>query len=158
MQRPSKSSFDLWNLSQKARGYRFLEHITDAEIEAYGSNLDEAFENAGKALEDTMVDIKTIRPELEEKITLRGRDKQELLYQLLEHLISKQETEGMLYSNFICKISRKNAELTLESTIRGEKYDSARHEQKTAIKAPTFHEMIIDEKSVPVKIHFLLDL
>ncbi|MGI0036609.1 MAG: archease, partial [Nitrososphaera sp.] len=35
-------------------GYRFLDHMTDALIEAYGSTLEEAFENAGKALSDTM--------------------------------------------------------------------------------------------------------
>jgi SHS2 domain-containing protein len=44
-----------------AGGYRFLDHMTDAIIEAYGSTLEEAFENAAKALCDTMIDLKTGR-------------------------------------------------------------------------------------------------
>jgi SHS2 domain-containing protein len=142
----------------EAEGYRFLEHITDAEIEAYGSTLEEAFENAGKALEDTMVDIRTIRQVSDERITVEGKDKQELLYEWLESLIAKQDIEGTLYSKFICKISRRNKELILEAQVSGEKFDPSRHEQKTAVKAPTFHEMIIDEESIPMKMHFLLDL
>jgi SHS2 domain-containing protein len=145
---------------QKTKGYRFLEHITDAEIEAYGSNLDEAFENAGRALEDTMVDIKTIRQKKEDRITVQGKDKQELLYEWLEFLITKQDTEGMLYSKFICKISRENSKLFLEAQAFGEKFDPERHEQKTAIKAPTYYDMLIDESSDQegIKLKFLLDL
>jgi hypothetical protein len=41
-----------------AGGYRFLDHMTDAVIEAYGTTLEEAFENAAKALCDTMIDTK----------------------------------------------------------------------------------------------------
>jgi SHS2 domain-containing protein len=151
-------------LKQKeAEGYRFLEHIADAEIEAYGSDLMEAFENAARALEDTMVDIKTIRADKYEKITIQAKDKEGLLYQWLESLISKQDTEGMIYSNFDCKISRPNDNLTLEASVAGEKFDPARHEQKTAIKAPTFHQMLIDENNFSegryrVKLRFLLDL
>ena len=145
-------------LSAEAKGYRFLEHITDAEIEAYGSTLEKAFENAGKALEDTMVDIKTIRPKSEEHIKVEGKDMQELLYAWLESLIAKQDTDGMVYSKFDCKISRGKNVFTLEATVSGEKFDLKRHEEKTAIKAPTFHQMTINENSIPIKIHFILDL
>jgi SHS2 domain-containing protein len=145
-------------LGAEGIGYRFLEHITDAEIEAYGSNLEEAFENAGKALEDTMVDIEEIRPNREELIKVEGKDLQELLYEWLESLIAKQDTDGMLYSKFFCKISRRKKDFVLEARVSGEKFDPERHEQKTAIKAPTFHQMMIIEKSIPIKIHFILDL
>jgi len=36
--------------------------MTDAVIEAYGTTLEETFENAAKALCDTMIDLKTVRP------------------------------------------------------------------------------------------------
>lgn len=147
-------------LGAEGIGYRFLEHITDAEIEAYGSNLEEAFENAGKALEDTMVDIEKIRPKRKDCIKVEGKDMQELLYEWLESLIAKQDTDGMLYSKFICKISRRKKDFILEATVSGEKFDPERHEQKTAIKAPTYHDMLIEENSDRrrVTLRFLLDL
>ena len=142
------------------KGYRFLEHTTDAEIEAYGSSLEEAFENGGKALEDTMVDLNTIQPRIEETIKVEGKDMQELLYEWLEYLIFKQDTEQMLYSKFNCRISRGKNTFTLEATVSGEKYDPSRHEEKTAIKAPTYHDMTINENRSQrrVTLRFLLDL
>lgn len=134
--------------------------MTDAEIEAYGSTLEEAFESAAKALEDTMVDIKTIRPRHKEQIRVQGKDMQELLYEWLELLIAKQDTEGMLYSKFICKISRRKDRVTLEATVSGEKFDPKKHEEKTAVKAPTYHDMLIEENpdQRQVTLRFLVDL
>ncbi len=139
-------------------GYRFLEHITDAEIEAYGKNLEESFENAAKALEDTMVDLKSINPRIAEKISIKGKDKQSLLYSWLEALIFREEVEGMLYSDFKCRISEKEGGYVLNASVKGEKYDPGKHQEKTAVKAPTYHEMMIDESTEVVKLRFLLDL
>ena len=144
-----------------ASGYKFLEHMTDAEIEAYGRDLNEAFENAGRALEDTMVDIATIKCTKAETVSLQGEDAESLLYSWLEALINKQDIEGMLYSEFHCKISKdKGGEFSLYAEISGEKFDPKEHEQKSAIKAPTYHGMKIvespEDKQVTMK--FLLDL
>jgi SHS2 domain-containing protein len=150
----------------RSEGYRFLEHMTDAEIEAYGSDLDVAFENAAIALEDTMVDIKTISPLINENIKVDGDDKEELLYNWLEALIIRQDTASMLYSKFECKISKvQKTRFILDAQVSGEKFNPKKHEQKTAIKAPTYHEMVIKEnlltKNNPrrrVTLRFLLDL
>lgn len=141
-----------------SKRFRFLEHTTDAEIEAFGSTLEEAFENAALALEETMVSLDSIKQTTNNKIELDGKDKDELLYKWLEALIIKQDTEGMLYSNFSCKISKKDQRLYLQAQAHGEKFDPEKHEQKTAVKAPTYHEMKIEEKERQVTLRFLLDL
>ena len=87
------------------QGFRYLEHITDAEIEAYGRNLEEAFENAARETEDTMVANDSIRAIEEKKIELVSNDLESLLYSWLEALISLQDTESLLFSKFMCKIS-----------------------------------------------------
>ena len=40
--------------------YRNLEHMTDAFIEVSGQTLEEAFETAGIAVVDTILDVKSI--------------------------------------------------------------------------------------------------
>lgn len=140
------------------RGYKFLEHITDAEIEAYGQNLEEAFENAARATEDTMVDIDTISPLEEKSFELRGNDLESLLYSWLEELISLQDTESLLFSKFVCKISEEKNAFRLDAKIFGEKFDRTKHEQKTAIKAPTYHRMKIIQEQKLVTLRFVLDL
>jgi SHS2 domain-containing protein len=143
-------------------GYRFLEHMTDAEIEASGRDLAEAFENAGKAVEDTMVDIKTIARTEEQVILVEGKDRQDLLYSWLEALINKQDIDGMLYSEFHCALTEESGRLKLTARVSGEKFDRAKHDQKTAIKAPTYHDMKIVESAnaaqQQVTLRFLLDL
>ncbi|MGI0080488.1 MAG: archease [Nitrososphaerales archaeon] len=138
--------------------YRLLDHTTDAEIESYGATLEEAFENAAFALEDTMVDVASIRPEIEEQIMIKAKDKEALLYSWLEALIIRQDTENMLFSKFSCKISDINKGFQLKAKISGEKFDPTRHEQKTAIKAPTYHGMKIVEGHQRTTLRFLLDL
>ena len=138
--------------------YKFLEHTTDAEIESYGATLEEAFENAARALEDTMVDIRSIVPKTTDEIIVEAEDKEALLYSWLEALIIKQDTENMIYSKFDCEISKTVKGFRLVAQIFGEKFDPKRHEQKTAIKAPTYHQMKIEENKQQVTLRFLLDL
>jgi SHS2 domain-containing protein len=145
-------------ISILSSGYRFLEHITDAKIEARGATLEEAFENAASALEDLMVDISSIKATSSERISVEGKDKEALLYSWLESLIIKQDTEGMLYSKFDCNITKKENGFRLEAKVSGEKFDPSRHEPKTAVKAPTYHEMEIKETQQQVTLRFLLDL
>ncbi|MGI0090393.1 MAG: archease [Nitrososphaerales archaeon] len=140
-------------------GFRFLEHTTDAEIEAYGRSVEEAFENAGKATEHTMVDISGISEVTSKNIEAEGKDLESLLYSWLEALIALQDTEGLLFSKFSCKISMVKDDLfRLDAVASGEKFDPSRHEQKTAIKAPTYHGMKILQDGNGVTLRFLIDL
>lgn len=140
-------------------GYRMLEHMTDAEIEAYGKTLEEAFENSALALENTMVDVTSIKNVKREEITVEGDDLESLLYSWLEALINRQDIEGMLYSEAKCTISRTSDEkYRLRANVTGEKFDPKIHEQKTAIKAPTYHGMKIEQREGLATIRFLLDL
>lgn len=139
-------------------GYRFLEHMTDLEVEASGKNLGEAFENAGKAIEDSMVDIASIREGVTRKVTIEEGDVGALLYSWLEYLIIMQDTENLLFSKFSCVVSKVDSRFRLDATVSGEKYDPERHEQKTAIKAPTYHEMKVTDDSKGAVLKFLVDL
>jgi SHS2 domain-containing protein len=132
--------------------------MSDVVIEAFGPSLENAFENAARALEDTLVDIRTVEPKLEERISLQAPSKEALLYDWLELLIIKLETEGMLYSRFECNISNDESGYSLEAKLAGERFQESKHEQKVAVKAPTYHEMKIDERPDRVVVRFLLDL
>ena len=145
-------------MDQEKEGFRFLEHTTDLEIEAFGKTLEEAFENAGKAIEDTMVDLRSIDSVEEKEITVQGKDLETLLYSWIEVLITLQEIEGLLFSKFSCKLSKDNAGYSMHAILGGEKFSPGKHEQKTAIKAPTFHQMKIVQETDQVILRFLVDL
>ncbi|MEM2856459.1 MAG: archease [Candidatus Nitrosocaldaceae archaeon] len=136
-------------------GYRFLEHMTDAYIEADGNTLEEAFENAAKGLVDTMIERESI--EIKERliISVKGDDLEELLYNWLEEVLLKLSVDRIALKEF--KIRIKVDEYKLDADVYGERLDIVKHKYKVEIKAVTYHMMEI-KKDGKYKVRFLLDL
>ena len=140
-------------------GYRFLEHMTDAIVEAYGTSLEEAFENAAKGLVDTMLDLKSVRPKKEIVISLTGHDLYSLLFDWLDKVMLSVVADRTALSHFTVKIRPQHSNCyALKGIARGEKLDIERHGYKVEIKAVTYHEMEIRQEKDMITIRFLLDL
>jgi SHS2 domain-containing protein len=137
-------------------GYRFLDHMTDAVIEAHGNGLEEAFEQAAMGLVDTMVDVAGVRPETAIEIESEGHDLESLLFDWLDKVMLLLVADGMAMSEFAVRIDGYK----LKAVARGERLDLARHKYKVEIKAVTYHEMSVvrDEDDGRVTVRFLLDL
>lgn len=131
--------------------------MTDAVIEANGSTLEEAFENAARGLNDTMIDLKTVRPNKEIKITAIGHDLQSLLFDWLDKVMLLLVADGIVMSEFSVKIKQKGG-YSLEGVAKGERLDLDRHRYKVEIKAVTYHEMKVAEEKGNATVRFLLDL
>lgn len=140
-----------------AGGYRSLDHMTDAIIEAYGETLEEAFENAAKGINDTMIDLRAVRPESEIRITAEGHDLYSLLFDWLDKVMLLLVADGIVMSEFSVKIKQNNG-YSLEGIAKGEKLNLDRHHYKVEIKGVTYHEMEIKQESEKATVRFLLDL
>jgi len=140
------------------RGYSFLEHISDALVEAYGSTLEEAFSNAAKGLVDTMVDIGAVKGRVENVFTVEGRDLEGLLYNWLETVLVKVTSEGLVFSDFRVEIKGVEGGYRLRGVGVGEPLDPVRHKSKTEVKAVTYHMMEVKAEGGMVTVRFLLDL
>jgi protein archease len=146
-------------------GFRYLDHMTDALIEAYGKTLDEAFENSAYGLVDTMFDLSNVSADLEVKIEANGYDLHSLLYDWLEKVMLIVLTDNVVLSYFNVKISHTNNmddgdAYFLRSKARGERLDLKKHSFKVEVKAVTYHEMQIKqdkEKNLFIT-RFLVDL
>jgi SHS2 domain-containing protein len=140
--------------------FEFLEHTADLYIAAHGKSLEEAFENAAAAMFEGMTELDKIKPRLEDKVEVEGYDKQALLYNWLEALLLKFETENKLYSRFkIAYIEETSKGLKLTARIKGELFDSNRHLSKVGVKAVTYHQMeILENGEEGVTVKFILDI
>ena len=139
--------------------FEFLEHMADAYVAAYGKDLAEAFENAALAMFDVMTKVEDITPKSEDYLEVKGKDEYALLYNWLEALLVKFETEEMLYSKFkVQEISRNPEGFVLKARIWGEKYDPQKHVQKVGVKAVTYHRMEIIRKPEKITLKFILDI
>jgi SHS2 domain-containing protein len=143
-----------------SKRFEFLEHTADLYIAAYGSSLEEAFENAAAAMFEGMTELDKIKPQIEDTVEVEGHDKQALLYNWLEALLLKFETEHNLYSRFkIAHIRETSTGLKLKARIKGEQFDSNRHLSKVGVKAVTYHQMeITGNRKEGVTVKFILDV
>ncbi|MBI2172601.1 MAG: archease [Candidatus Aenigmarchaeota archaeon] len=118
--------------------YKFLEGISLADVafEARGKTLEEMFVSAAEAVTLTMVkDLKTIKPKVRKKLSLKAENVGKLLYAFLEELIFLKDSKVMVFGKFKLKVS----ETSLSGEILGEKLDMKEHEMLVDVKAVTMH-------------------
>lgn len=127
-------------------GFKRVEHLSDTGIEFYGNSPEELFENAAKGMFSIITDLDSITSRDKIKISLDAShgNMEDLLILWLERLIYHFETDSMVFAVFkVSTIKRGGKGYTLDAEIMGEGFDSGRHEIKTGIKAPTYHQLAI---------------
>ena len=144
--------------SKRVAGYRFIEHVTEAVIEAHGKTLEEAFEQAAVGLNDTMIDLKGVTPDREIRIEAEGHDLESLLFDWLDKVMLLLVADGIVMSKFSVKIDKTAEGYTLAGVARGEKMDLAKHAYRVEIKGVTYHEMMVRQEEGRATVRFLLDL
>lgn len=146
-------------VSKFAGKFEFLEHTADVYISAHGQTMEEAYQNAALAMFETMTDSDKIAPAQEETLEVEAEDQYALLYNWLEALLVKFETESMMYSKFQISDWKETAEtFKFKAKVWGEKYDAAKHPQKVGVKAVTYHRMVVIREKDRVVLEFILDI
>ncbi len=131
--------------------FKFLEHKADVKFQAFGNSLEECFKNATLAFTSVMIDYKKIKPKIHKKISVKGTDLKNLLYNFLEELIILIDAENFISSKVkFLKIKK----LTLKAELIGDEISN--YEVHNHIKAVTYNEMKIKEK--PYMIQVVLDI
>ncbi|HJU79895.1 MAG TPA: archease [Nitrososphaeraceae archaeon] len=141
-----------------AGGYKYLDHVTDAYIEAYGDSMEEAFSYAAKGTINVMFEINDIRGKNKFAFNVEGHDYLELLFNWLDRIILLIAIDNKVASDFELEISKLDSKYHLTGYAMTEPTDISKHGYKTEIKAITYHEMEILQESGFNKVRFILDL
>ena len=139
-------------------GFRYLEHVTDAYIEAYGDSMEEAFSYAAKGTLNVMFEIKDIQGTSKVDFRIEGVDYYELLFNWLERVHLLIAIDNQVISNFELKISKLDSKYQLTGSGMAETIDIIKHGYKIEIKGVTYHEMEILQQGNQYKVKFILDL
>jgi SHS2 domain-containing protein len=139
--------------------FEFLEHTADVYVRAYGRTMEEAYENAALSMFETITDSNKIAQTQEETLDVEAEDQYALLYNWLEALLVKSETQNMLYSKFQIQNWKETADtFKFSAKIWGETFDPTKHPQKVAVKAITYHRMVVIKEKEAVTLEFILDI
>lgn len=139
-------------------GFKYLEHITDAYIESWGDNLEEAFSYAATATINVMFEIKNVRGTSKIYFQVEGEDYLELLFNWLEKVLLLISIDNQVISSFEIKISKLDKKYRLTAQGMAEAIDISKHNYRTEIKGITYHEMQVLQEDGQYKVRFILDL
>jgi SHS2 domain-containing protein len=121
--------------------FKFLEHTADVKFQAFGKNIEEAFDNSALALKEIICGKIKIKKKKEKRIKVMGKDFESLLYNFLEKIIYLLDAENFLISG-IKEIEIKNLEL--KAIIAGD--DASNYKFTNNVKAVTYNEMFIKKE------------
>jgi SHS2 domain-containing protein len=137
--------------------YKFLEHTADLKVLVEEKSLVQAFSSSALALKEAIAEKMEIKPKLENKIEVSGKDKSALLYNFLEEFLYLLDAKNFLLSQIKeLKISEKSGKFSLNASVLGDK--ATNYKFTNDVKAITYNEMKIQEKKGRIIIQFVLDV
>jgi len=126
-----------------SQGFKFFAHPADAKFQAYGGNLEEAFQNAAYALASLMWDRDRVRPKMGYPVAVEARDLKQLLVSFLEEVLYLLDSRGfLLHSVDELTIRREGDRFLLRSRFYGDHFAEGL-ETFGDVKAITYHDMLI---------------
>lgn len=141
--------------------FEFFDVTADIGYWAYGTTLEEVFENAALAMFDVITDVKKVSKKLIKELSVESEDKISLLYDFLEELLILQEVDLIFFSEFDVEIKLKKTEngnnYKLNALAKGEYINWKIHKRKSEVKAVTFHMMEVFCEDI-YKVRVILDL
>jgi len=124
------------------RQYETFEHEADIGIRGFGQTAEEAFENTALAMYSVMVNVKAIEPKEKRSVTISAPDRELLLVEWLNALLSLSDIEHMVFSKFNVKIEGTS----LFGTAWGEALSRERHDPSVEIKGATYYMLKVAEE------------
>jgi SHS2 domain-containing protein len=131
--------------------YELIEHTADMGLAAYGKDLAGAFANAAYGMFSIIAELDKVKEIESRRIEIKEDDKESLLFEWLNSLLYYFDVETLIFKRFdIIEFGEDH----LKADCYGEKYDSARHRLKTAVKSATYYMLEVDKAKNRVQVIF----
>ncbi len=141
------------------KGYKFLDHISDVQVNCWGLDLKEAFSQAALSLFDTITDIRKIDKKISKSIQITAEDKESLLFDFLSEFLYIFDTENLIFSEIkVINIDESHDGYMLNAQVIGDFFDLKKHSSGIEVKAITYSYMKIEEKKNKTIIEVIFDI
>ena len=122
--------------------FEYFDHEADIGIIGKGSSLEQAFEEAAKAIFNVMFDIKSVSAISNIEVACEAVNSEELLIEWLNKLLAESTINNMVFSEFEVKIQGDK----LKGLAKGETINHEKHKTKTEVKAATYSQLKVEER------------
>jgi len=143
--------------------FKYHDHTADIQFQSWGKDLSEAFQWVILAMFNYITDLLTV--DIDDSLThdfeVEGHDLHSLLYAFMDEFLYQFAADGITCKKCtILEFDRKNFKIKVKS--EGEKFSpesrGGKHPQNAEIKAITYSNMQIHEKSDRVDIYVIVDI
>jgi SHS2 domain-containing protein len=130
-----------------------LPHTADVMFRITADRVEGIFEDATRAMFQTMYGSCSVHPSVEKEISLSAEDLEMLLVDFLSELLYLSEVEYLV----ICEASVTIDHTSLTATVRGEPFDPARHSGRE-IKGVSFSNLRIFKQGDAYTLDIIFDV
>ncbi|MGQ9700471.1 MAG: archease [Candidatus Bipolaricaulaceae bacterium] len=126
--------------------FEFIPHPSDMGVRGIGSTVEEAFCEAARAMFSLMADLERIEPKEAVPFTVEAGSLEDLFVRFLGELLFLRDTRGMLFSQFVVRITNEGELFRASGEARGEKFDPAKHRVGIDVKAATYNWVLVEKR------------
>lgn len=135
--------------------FETFDHTADIGLRVSAATLEELFVDAARGLTSLLVEnVDDVRPAFTEMIRLVGTEVDYLLFDWLNELLFRFETNRLLCCEFQVQLDEQG----LEATVRGEPSDPTRHRLAHEVKAITYHGLSVQQTESGWQTELILDI
>ena len=146
-------------MPSQGKKYQYLEHTADIKFLAYGSTLEEVFENAALAMFNVIIDTTKVSGETVRGVSLTSPDLESLLVDWLSELLYLFEVDEIIFWKFrVEEIREVDGEDSIRALVSGEKYYPESHPFETEIKAVTYNQLELEKTAEGWKAQIVVDI
>lgn len=117
--------------------FQLLEHTSDIGVLARGRTREEALIEASRGLVSILANAADFKPLEERYFKAPGSDEAAQVVNWLNEILFFFDTEGMVFVEFVIDSWTEDG---IVGRAHGERFDTDRHEFRTAVKAATYHQ------------------
>jgi SHS2 domain-containing protein len=142
-------------MSDLAKGYEFFDHTADIGISAGGKTLAELFIHAAKGLTALIAEESHLEPNETRAIQLSAENVEALLLVWLTELLFWFSRDRFLPVSYTLDDATPTS---LRGSVRGGRFDPARHTQGREVKAITRHQLSVRQEADGWHARVLVDI
>lgn len=124
--------------------YSFMDHTADFGIRVWGADAETLFENAAGALWELIAGPELVKKTVALDLEISGMDYADLMFNWLRELLYLWTGKAWIGG---AAAVREISENHLAARVWGEHFDSGRHLLVNEIKAVTYHQLAVEERS-----------
>lgn len=141
-----------------APSFEILDHPAELGFRAWAPTMTDLFAHCALALSSILVDIETVSPSETVAVEVSAQDQESLLYNWLAEILYLYDGEQWLFSKCeaVTHKTQEDGEF-LQADLTGQKFDPAKHEIKTCVKAVSLQQIKIEKTSKGYSAEVFLD-